>query len=186
MFAGHDWAEDHHDIHIEDNQGHKLRTCRLEDGVARLRGMFAEVVDDPAEGLIATETDRGLYSAAMTAAGYSVMRYPRPSIGNATRHRQPSQTGPTHRSWHRSFASTAHNHRPLEPDSALADAIKETSRAHQNLIWTRQRQLNRHGSLRRWFFPAAVSIFPELAHSDCLATLAVAPTPEAGRRITAA
>ena len=35
-----------------------------------------------------------------------------------------------------------HNHRQVAGDSDLAEAIKVTARAHQNLIWTRQRQVN--------------------------------------------
>ena len=70
-----------------------------------------------------------------------------------------------------------HNHRRVEPDSALADAIKVTARAHQNLIWTRQRLLNQLRCVLREFYPAALETFAELAHVDCLAVLAVAPTP---------
>lgn len=33
VFVGHDWAEDHHDIHIEDMDGMRLHACRLDDGV---------------------------------------------------------------------------------------------------------------------------------------------------------
>src|SRR3954452_19500721 len=70
-----------------------------------------------------------------------------------------------------------HNHRRVEPDSPLADAVKVTARAHQNLIWTRQRVLNQLRCVLREFYPAALETFAELVHMDCLASLAVAPTP---------
>ena len=33
-----------------------------------------------------------------------------------------------------------HNHRPIAGDSDLGEAVKVLARAHQTLIWTRQRQ----------------------------------------------
>jgi len=60
-----------------------------------------------------------------------------------------------------------HNHRRIAGDSDLAEAIKVTARAHQNLIWTRQRQINEPRSALREFYPGALTAFgTELAHSD--------------------
>jgi hypothetical protein len=42
----------------------------------------------------------------------------------------------------------SHDHRPVADDSELAAAIKVLARAHQRLIWTRQRQLTRPRSSR--------------------------------------
>lgn len=192
VFVGHDWAEDHHDIHIEDSDGAKLHACRLDDGldgVGRLHGVLAELVEDPAEVLIATEIDRGLFIAAMIAAGYAVIAI-NPLSTARYRERHSTSGAKSDRADAHVLAEVArldgHNHRLLEPDSALADAIKHTARAHQNLIWNRQRQLNQLRSVLREFFPAALSTFPELAHRDCLATLAIAPTPQAALRLTPA
>ena len=33
VFVGVDWAEDHHDVHIEDDTGRRLGSARLPDGV---------------------------------------------------------------------------------------------------------------------------------------------------------
>ena len=76
VFVGHDWAEDHHDVFIEDDSGRKLGGCRLLDGVegvARFHEMVAGYVDDPADVVIASETDRGLFVNALVAAGYTVL-----------------------------------------------------------------------------------------------------------------
>ena len=76
VFVGHDWAEDHHDIHIENSEGERLHACRLDDGlegVRRLHSVLAELADDPSQVVIATETDRGLFITAMIAAGYQVI-----------------------------------------------------------------------------------------------------------------
>lgn len=192
VFVGHDWAEDHHDIHIENRDGRRLHTCRVDDGidgVHRMHGVLAELVDDPTEVLIATETDRGLFIAAMVAAGYAVIAI-NPMSTARYRERHSTSGAKSDRGDAQILAEVArldgHNHRLFEPDSALADAIKHTARAHQNLIWTRQRQLNQLRSVLREFYPAALATFPELAHSDCLATLAIAPTPTAAMKLTTA
>jgi hypothetical protein len=65
LFVGHDWAEDHHDIHVQDREGRQLAKARLPDGIegiTRFHALLAEHVEDPAEVVIATETDRGCSS----------------------------------------------------------------------------------------------------------------------------
>ena len=64
VFVGHDWTEDHHDIHVQDHEGRQLAKARLADGVegiTRLHALLAEYVEEPAQVVIATETDRGLF-----------------------------------------------------------------------------------------------------------------------------
>ena len=66
----------------------------------------------------------------------------------------------------------------------LAAAVKVLARAHQNLIWTRQRQLNQLRATLREFYPAALGAFAELSSTDALAVLGVAPTPTLGRQLS--
>ena len=85
FFVGNDWAEDHHDVEIVDEQGHRLARRRvLEglDGVTRLHGLIAQFVPeewgalDPADAAarvkVGIETDRGVWVQALIAAGYEV------------------------------------------------------------------------------------------------------------------
>ena len=49
VFVGLDWAEDHHDVYIEDDTGDRLGGGRLPDGVegvARFHELVAGHVDD--------------------------------------------------------------------------------------------------------------------------------------------
>ncbi len=190
IFLGHDWAEDHHDIHIDDPNGKRLHAGRIPEGiegVSRLHAMIAALVDEPSEVLIATETDRGLFITAMLAAGYDVIAI-NPMSTARYRERHSTSGAKSDAADAATLAEVArldgHHHRLLEPDSAVADAIKHTARAHQNLVWARQRQLNQLRSVLREFFPAALATFPELAHTDCLATLSIAPTPAAAGTLT--
>jgi hypothetical protein len=33
VFVGHDWAEDHHDLHVEDETGKQVAKGRVPDGI---------------------------------------------------------------------------------------------------------------------------------------------------------
>ncbi|MGH3393456.1 MAG: IS110 family transposase, partial [Streptosporangiaceae bacterium] len=78
LFAGDDWAQDHHDVEVMDAAGRVLGRARLPEGVAgmaRLHEMIgAQLGDDldAAEVVIGIETDRGPWVAALVAAGYVV------------------------------------------------------------------------------------------------------------------
>ena len=64
VFVGHDWAEAHHDVHVEDETRKRLAAVRLPEGVEgvrRFHELVAAHVQDPDEVTIATETDRGLF-----------------------------------------------------------------------------------------------------------------------------
>jgi Transposase len=77
------------------------------------------------------------------------------------------------------------HHRPVAGDSATAEHIRVLTRAHQSLIWSRQRQTNALRSMLREFYPAALAAFGEdLAGREALAVLALAPSPAAGRRLS--
>lgn len=64
IFVGVDWAEDHHDVHVSDEDGKRLGKVRLPegvDGIARFHELVAGHAEDPAEVVIGIETDRGLF-----------------------------------------------------------------------------------------------------------------------------
>jgi transposase len=75
IFAGVDWAEAHHDVHIEDEQGRRLAGARLSEGIeglARFHDLIAAHAGEPGEVAVGIETDRGLFVAALVTAGYQV------------------------------------------------------------------------------------------------------------------
>jgi transposase len=190
VFVGHDWAEAHHDIHVEDDQGRRLARARVPEGVegvARFHELVAEFVDDPADVVVATETDRGLFVGALLAAGYTVLAV-NPMSTSRYRERHSTSGAKSDPGDALVLAELArtdgHNHRPIAGDSELAEAIKVLARAHQSLIWTRQRQVNQLRSTLREYYPAALKAFPELASGDARAVLALAPTPALGRRLS--
>ena len=68
---GDDWAEDHHDVHLMNDDGKKLASRRLPEGLDGIRvfhELVADHVNDPGEVVVGIETDRGftgLGSAAL-------------------------------------------------------------------------------------------------------------------------
>lgn len=78
LFVGDDWAEDHHDVELQDEAGRRLARARLPEGaggVARLHALIGEHLDEDAEPeqvAIGIETDRGPWMQALVAAGYVV------------------------------------------------------------------------------------------------------------------
>jgi len=70
-----------------------------------------------------------------------------------------------------------HNHRRVAGDSGGAEAVKVLARAHQNLIWTRNRHTNALRSALREYYPGALEAFDDLHGRDALAVLGRAPTP---------
>ena len=196
LFVGNDWAEAHHDVEIVDQEGRILARRRLPEGVAGIAALHELVADhlgeadEPGQVLVGIETDRGPWFQALVAAGYTV--YPinplqvaryreRHGVGGAK-----SDPGDAHVLAEIVRLDRAH-HRSAAGDSELAEHVRLAARAHQTMIWTRQRSTNTLRSLLREFYPAALEAFgDDLAGRDALAVLAAAPNPDRGRRLTPA
>ncbi|MDT0277588.1 IS110 family transposase [Blastococcus goldschmidtiae] len=194
LFLGNDWAEAHHDIELVDESGRRLARRRLPegvDGLAGLHSLIADHLDEDDEAdqvIVGIETDRGPWVQALIAAGYTVYAInPRQVARYRERHGTAgakSDPGDAHVLAELVRLDRAH-HRPVAGDSALAEHIKVLTRTHQSLIWSRQRQTNALRSMLREFYPAALAAFGEdLASREALAILAIAPAPEAGRRLS--
>src|SRR4051794_20191621 len=193
LFIGDDWAEAHHDIEVVDEDGHRLARRRLPEGIDGLAGFHELVADhleedaEPAEVLIGIETDRGPWVQALIASGYTVYAV---NPLQAARYRErhgvsgaKSDPGDAHILAELVRLDRAH-HRPVAGDSDVAEHLKVLTRTHQSMIWSRQRQTNALRSMLREFYPGALIAFgEELAGRDALAVLAIAPSPEAGRRL---
>jgi transposase len=186
IFVGVDWAEAHHDVHVQDEDGKRLTGGRLPEGVegiARFHEMMGLHAEDPAEVVIGMETDRGLFVGALVAAGYTVFAV-NPMSTSRYRDRHSTSGAKSDPGDAKVLADMVrtdrHNHRPVAGDSELAEAIKVLARAHQSMIWSRGRQANFLRSTLREFYPAALVAFENLTSGDALEVLRVAPTPTLG------
>jgi hypothetical protein len=195
LFLGDDWAEAHHDIELQDGDGRVLARRRLPEGVAGIAALHSLVGDhlgdddESDQVLVGIETDRGPWVQALIAAGYQVWAI---NPVQAARYRQrhtssgaKSDPGDAHVLAEIVRLDRAH-HRPVAGDTAVAEQVKVAARAHQTMIWTRQRNTSMTRSMLREYYPAALAAFDDLASRDALAVLAAAPSPEQGRKLTAA
>jgi transposase len=194
LFIGDDWAQAHHDIEIVDESGRRLARRRLPEGVEGLASLHALVADhlaedaEPDQVVVGIETDRGPWVSALIAAGYIVYAVnPLQAARYRERHATSgakSDPGDAHVLAELVRLDRAH-HRPVAGDSAIAEHVKVLARTHQSMIWSRQRQTNALRSMLREFYPAALAAFADdLDGRDALAILAIAPSPDAGRRLS--
>jgi hypothetical protein len=200
LFVGDDWAEDHHDVEVQDDEGRRLARARLPEGIAgltRLHELIAEHLTDedvdPETGFVARnvmigiETDRGTWVSALVAAGYQVFAL---NPVQVARYRErhgasgaKSDRGDAHVLAEIVRLDRAH-HRPIAGDSAQVQGLKLVARSHQAFIWDRTRHLLRLRSALREFFPAAIEAFPELTAPEALELLERAPDPGRAARLS--
>jgi hypothetical protein len=167
---------------------------RLPEGVVGLALLHALVGDhlqegeEPEQVLVGIETDRGPWVQALIAAGYTV--YPINPL-QAARYRErhgvagaKSDPGDAHVLAEIVRLDRAH-HRRAAGDTVVAEQVRLAARAHQSMIWMRQRSANTLRSLLRECYPAALAAFSDdLAGRDALAVLAAAPGPAQGRGLS--
>ena len=196
LFVGVDWAEDHHDVCVVDVDGRVVSKGRVTNdlaGIAKLHDLIGRAVPDDVENdpavTVGIETDRGLLVRALVAVGYRVLAVNPLAVDRyRDRHRvSGAKSDPGDARVLADMVRTdAHQHRPVATDSDLAEAIKLVARSHQSAIWSRRRLANQVRSALREFYPAALDAFDDLTHSDAVAVLEIAPTPELGRRLSRA
>lgn len=193
VFLGIDWAEAHHDVCLVDREGRVLARRRIADGlsgVGELHALLAEHSEAPGQVVVGIETDRGLLVGSLVATGYQVYAI-NPLAASRYRERHVTSRAKSDPGDAKVLADLVrtdrHNHRPIVGDSELAASLSVLARAHQSLIWSRQRQVNQLRNALREFYPGALTAFgEELAAPTTVALLAQAPTPERGRTLSQA
>jgi transposase len=196
LFVGDDWAEDHHDVEVQDESGRRLAKARLPEGVAgmaRLHALLGEHLadlDDEAgsdQVVVGIETDRGPWVRALLAAGYQVFAV-NPLQAARFRQRRSVSGAKSDAADAHTLAdmvrTDSHQLRQVAGDSELAEAIKVVARAHKTLIWERTRHTQRLRHALRESFPAALEAFEDLTSSDALELLSRAADPGAAARLT--
>ncbi|MGH3096054.1 MAG: IS110 family transposase [Streptosporangiales bacterium] len=190
--CGIDWSERHHDVAIVDEDAGVVGRARVGDdaaGFGRLLELLAEHTDDgePSSVEIAIESDKGLFVAALVAAGFTVFAInPRAVARYRERYGQAGgKSDPGDAALLANIVRTdRHVHRALPADTDQARAVKAAARQHQEAIWARQQAMNRLRSLLREYYPHALQAFPNLAHRTAAVVLCAAPTPQAAARLT--
>jgi hypothetical protein len=195
LFVGDDWAEDHHDVEVQDPDGRVLKRVRLPEGMAgmaRFHDLVGRFVAEDAEASevgVCIETGRGPWVRALVAAGYRVFAV---DPKQAARHREvlgssgaKSDKGDAH-ALADMLRTRRHQLLEVAGDSEVAEAVKVVTRAHQSMLWERTRHMLRLRVALRDYLPAALEAYKPLGlTSDAvLRLLVMAPTPQAAAKLT--
>jgi transposase len=195
LLIGDDWAEDHHDVEVQDETGRKLATANLPEGVegiAKLHELVARHGGEnlePGDVVAGIETDRGSWVQALIASGYQVYAI-NPRQVARFKERYASSGAKSDKGDAHALADMVRidrdQLRPVAGDSEAAQAVKVVARAHQSLIWERTRAFQRLRTTLREYFPAALTAYADLAltSTDALELLIKAPTPAAAAKLT--
>jgi transposase len=192
LFVGDDWAEESHDVELQDGDGRVLARAKLSAdlaGMTRLHALVGEHVGDAEDVtvVVGIETDRGVWVQALAAAGYELYAL-NPLKVARFRERYRLSGAKADPSDAHVLADMVridrHQLRPTAGDSPTADAVRVVTRAHKTLIWERTRHLLRLRQVLLDFFPAALDAYEDLTAPDTLELLTLAPNPASAAALT--
>ncbi|WP_066370329.1 IS110 family transposase [Herbidospora mongoliensis] len=193
LFIGDDWAEDHHDVELQDETGRVLVVRQLPEGIAGITKLHALVAEhardqagedvDTGQVVVGIETDRGPWVEALIAAGYQVYAI-NPLQASRFKERYGTSRAKSDKGDAHALADMVRidraQLRPVAGDTEPAQAIKVVARAHQTMVGERTRTMLRLRAALREYFPAALIAYDELglAGADTLELLQLAPAPD--------
>jgi len=196
VYCGIDWADDHHDVALVDQQGALVVSLRIGDdrsGLEQLLDVLFEYGDSAEHPIpVAIETPRGLLVAALRATGRAVYAI-NPLAASRYRSRRSVSNAKSDTADARLLADILRTdrdaHRALPADSELITSLVVLTRAHQDAIWDRRRLTNRLRAHLREYFTAALRAYRGtgtlgLESIPARAVLAAAPTPAAAAGLT--
>ena len=186
-FAGIDWADDHHDIAVLDQQGQLVGSLRLSHspaGLAQLKAFLLDIASDSQQIPCFVETNHGLLISALLEAGFPV--YPL-NPKTVDRRRKPAGAKTDAIDAYllaRTGRSDLADLRPLQPDSPLVQELKALSRDLEALIQSQTRLVNQLTACLKAYYPVALELFSKLHQVSTLAFLQAYPTLEAAKGAT--
>ena len=188
-WCGIDWAEHHHDVAIIDETGILDTKARIDDDAAGFtqlgpaRRAWSGLRDADPGG----PRDRQGPAAGEPARGRGAGVRDQPAVGARYRDRYAPSRSKSDAADALVLANIMRTdtavHRLIPNDTELAASICVRARAHQDAIWDRQQTVGKLRSVLREYYPAFVATFEELSSREARATLLLAPSPEAGRRL---
>ena len=183
-YAGVDWADQHHDALVINEQGQQVGSIRVDhslQGFAKLTTFLQQIIgSEPKEQMACIiETTHGLLIAALLEAGWPV--YP---VNPRTVDRRRSASGAktdtidAYLLAKTGRADFADLHR-LTPDSAQVAELKTLTRDQEGLIQMQTRLVNQLTACLKAYYPVALELFAKLQQHTTLVFLQTYPTPQA-------
>ena len=182
FFAGVDWADDHHDVAVIDQDGQLVGSKRVPHspaGLAELRAFLLAIAGDPTDIPCFVETNHGLLVSSLLEAGFPV--YPvNPKTVDRRRRTSGAETDLIDACLlARTGRSDLADLRRLEPDGPIVQELKGLTRDQDTLIQSQTRLVNQLTACLKAYYPAALELFCKLQQPSALAFLEAYPTPGA-------
>jgi transposase len=189
-YAGIDWANDHHDALVINEQGRQVGSLRVDhtpQGMTRLNTFLEQIVGAESKEQMACiiETTHGLLIAHLLEAGWPV--YP---VNPRTVDRRRSASGAktdtidAYLLAKTGRADLADLHR-LTPDSEKIMELKVLTRDQDALIQMQTRLVNQLTACLKAYYPVALELFAKLPQKSTLRFLQTYPTPQAAMVVSA-
>jgi transposase len=189
-YAGIDWANDHHDALVIDEQGRQVGSLRVDhppQGMTRLNTFLEPIVGAESKEQMACiiETTHGLLIAHLLEAGWPV--YP---VNPRTVDRRRAASGAktdtidAYLLAKTGRADLADLHR-LTPDSEQIAELKLLTRDQDALIQMQTRLVNQLTACLKAYYPVALELFAKLQQKSTLLFLQTYPTPQAAMAASA-
>ena len=183
LYAGLDWADDHHDVVIIDEAGNKLASKRVthtKTGLEDLTHFLESFTGPDGKNQLAciAETNRGLLITAVLDAGFSV--YPvNPKVADRRRSASGAKTDQIDAYLLAKLGrAELADLRQLSPDSPIIAELKDLTRDQDALIHMQTRLVNQLTACLKAYYPVALQLFTRLHQPSTLRFLQTFPTPE--------
>jgi len=187
VYVGIDWADDHHDVYVTNDQAEKLAAFRVAhtvEGLATLRQRLREVSAEPETLQLAIERPDGLLVASLLDWGYAV--YPiNPKA--VDRYRDRHQTSGAKDDARDAMVlahilrTDGHCYRRLAREGEVVTELRLTIRSYRDLVTESTRLTNQLRTCLADYYPAALTLFDDLDQPITLAFLQQYPTPALAR-----
>jgi transposase len=190
-YAGIDWADQHHDIVIIDEQGKQLAKKRVPHSAAGMAELLTflrsvgDVGEHPEHLACVIETNKGLLITMLLEAGLPV--YPvNPNTLEKWRKPSGAKTDAIDAFLlARKGRSDLDQLRRLEPDSSLVQELKQLTRDQDGLIQMQTRLVNQLTACLKAYYPVALDLFVMLQQPTTLVFLQAFPTLESAQQASA-
>jgi transposase len=188
LYAGIDWADQHHDVAVIDEAGRQIgvrRVAHTKAGLTDWTRFLLSLVPTADQMACILETNQGLLIAALLEAGFPV--YPvNPKTVDRRRNAAGAKTDAIDAYL---LAKTGRSDladlRRLQPDSALVQELKLLTRDQDALIESQTRLVNQLTACLKAYYPVALELFAKLHQRSTLVFLQTYPTPQAARAVEA-
>src|SRR2546430_14424196 len=186
-YAGVDWADQHHDALVINEQGQQVGSIRVDhslQGFAKLTTFLQQIIGTAPKEQMACiiETTHGLLIASLLEAGWPV--YP---VNPRTVDRRRSASGAktdtidAYLLAKTGRADFADLHR-LTPDSEKVAELKTLTRDQDSLIQMQTRLVNQLTACLKAYYPVALELFTKVQQRAALVFLQTYPTLEAAQK----